>query len=703
MKALIILSSIVSFIMYVRIYKIAVPCFGCDDGTKSSWYRCWKGTGKASKACKLQKIANQKFLTAKNSLIKAFLVGSDTLKELSDNLPRRLAQYINNVKKLVMKLKQEIVRRFVKIKEIIIEKAKEIISELKGVVVKSIKVLYDKIVKPIISFVTNYIISPIKILIGKVFELKDQIIESIKVGINQILNLDWDFLNISKFANILTDAIAGLANNIKDFVQFAVNELKDGIFVITSHIYNTVTNYGVEIPLNFLIDGLEDGINVVGGGLNTSIGYFKKGMQVIEDTIENGINNLFIDSINVPLGSIESLFKRMYNWSWSLTTPQIPIINRRFTILPRFRPFGWLGGLNNIRLRHIDLNLISKIPDNPIPKIDIPNVVIPDMTTKQHINNMERILKKENIDLDDYNIFRIHLNKHKNILSAGDSINNLSKSSFPVYLNKYKKKLEDKIFEQIRFNPIYPQKGDIILNVPPDVVLPDLKIPPLPGLEELKRKFEELKRQIYQVVLDLLKPIIKAITNLILLKNIIQQSIIDLVTQYFSSEYMMKVLQMFKSTTSFIISKSKDLILEKIVKPIVKIIGIIKKSIIDFISVIFIKIKAIFTEFSNKIKENITIIIDKLETVAKSLTQDIGYLVLYLTSYIIEFERNLILPKWTVSSVFYLNIVVLIMILFGGPIILLISLIVQSIMLPINVVFEINSIMKYLGTSRMSK
>ena len=43
------------------------------------------------------------------------------------------------------------------------------------------------------------------------------------------------------------------------------------------------------------------------------------------------------------------------------------------------------------------------------------------------------------------------------------------------------------------------------------------------------------------------------------------------------------------------------------------------------------------------------------------------------------------------------------MILFGGPIILLISLIVQSIILPINVVFEINSIMQYLGTSRTNK
>ena len=265
MRALIILSSIVSFIVYVRIYKILIPCFGCDDDSKSGWYRCWKGTGKGSKPCKMKKIAEEKFLIAKNSLVRAVVIGSETMTELAKNLPRRLAEYVNNIKKLVTKLKQEIVRRFVKIKDIMVKKTFEIMDEMKGVVIKSGKVLYENIIKPIISFISNYIISPIKTLITKTFELKDQIIESIKVGINQILNLNWDFLDVSKFASIITDAISGLANNIKDFVGFAVNELKDGIFTMTSGIYNLVTNYGVEIPLNFLIDGIEDGVNIIGG------------------------------------------------------------------------------------------------------------------------------------------------------------------------------------------------------------------------------------------------------------------------------------------------------------------------------------------------------------------------------------------------------------------------------------------------------
>ena len=127
---------------------------------------------------------------------------------------------------------------------------------------------------------------------------------------------------------------------------------------------------------------------------------------------------------------------------------------------------------------------------------------------------------------------------------------------------------------------------------------------------------------------------------------------------------------------------------------------IVKKSIMDFISVVFIKLKNIFTEYGNKVKESVNIIIDKMSVVAKTLTSDLGYLLLYFTGYIIQIQRNLMLQNWSITSVFYLDLLLLIMILFGGPILIMINLIISSIMLPVDLGFEIGSIFRYLSVGR---
>ena len=296
---------IVGFIFLIHKVKIPIICASCDNPNLfvRTFFRCLNTTGPESQGCKFSKSLDEtlkdmgKFVSSvTNSLTKEF---SDILKDVND-IPQGIRDAILVLLKAVIDLKNELIERIGQVSKKFKEAALYVYNQAKDLVLKAYKEVYEKVINPIILYVTEYVIEPFKKMFEKVMNVRDKIIEEVKRVTKTVGSIittipDKIFMVIDKTIQILPTAVEKIIMGI-------ISGLNTALSGVTR-----VLDKGMIDPLNKGIRGVTNAattiINPVLRGYNkfrnVRISAPRIKIPVINKTI-GGVNIFAVSSLGLP-------------------------------------------------------------------------------------------------------------------------------------------------------------------------------------------------------------------------------------------------------------------------------------------------------------------------------------------------------------------------------------------------------------------
>lgn len=298
-KSIYTISIICALIFIIFVWKLPVFCVACEPNS-GLWYRCISG-GTGTKTCDIEEG------------LASYSTGGITkiLKELLDfgikELPKDILNIAVGLKNDLVKLGQTVMNGIKETISNVTQKLSSIFNDyIKAPIVNAYNWVKDEVVIPVIQGVVNYIINPIKSLIGSMIELKNAAIDAIKSALMDAKNLSVKIYDYT-YGNL----IAGFDNvpqGLVDFVviiQTVLNGLKNGIIGGANDGVNSIIGF-VNDASNFLMHGLksaitgaEDVVNVLGNFADTLVYDIMNGAKTAVNAIVDGANWL-IDQITYP-------------------------------------------------------------------------------------------------------------------------------------------------------------------------------------------------------------------------------------------------------------------------------------------------------------------------------------------------------------------------------------------------------------------
>jgi len=383
---------LVTVVAYVLIYKIPLPCYGCES--ESIWYRCISGTGKGTSSCDAHKKVTKLVSQGSGVVSTISEQGGVFLENLweftTDDLPGVIKDFILQIKDTLKNLKPAIAAKITAIIKFLKEKARLIADKIKDVATSTYNNYIKVVIDPLVSFVTNNIIQPMVFVIEKIISFRVLVWDTLKDAVEAVSNL-----GIGSFVGSVVDIIKGIPDvleDLRDLIIQLINNIKTKIFSAVNWGLESSTNLvnksvnGMSNTLEAGLDKSVDLINTVVGGVETGVGGIvtgvNKSMNLVENvtnTLGNGVEssiNKIVSAVNV----IDDAFER--------------IADKKIV---GARPFSFLSGLtervSSISIKDLEIDDVSKptfgevsSPDIPTINIQAPTVNEPDDIDADKLN-----------------------------------------------------------------------------------------------------------------------------------------------------------------------------------------------------------------------------------------------------------------------------------------------------------------------------
>lgn len=249
---------LLSVVVYVLVYKIPVPCYGCES--ESIWYRCISGTGEGSSSCESHKKV-EKLVSQGGNIVSSISeqggVFFENLWEFTSNdLPGVIKDFIVQIKDTLRNLKPAIAAKINTIIQFLKDKASLVADKIKGVVSSTYKNYIKVVIDPLVAFVTNNIIQPMVFVIEKIIAFRVLVWETLKQAVEAVTNL-----GIGDFVGSIVDIVKGIPDvleDLRDLIIQLINNIKTKIF--------SAVNWGLESSTNLVNNSVNGMSNTLENG-----------------------------------------------------------------------------------------------------------------------------------------------------------------------------------------------------------------------------------------------------------------------------------------------------------------------------------------------------------------------------------------------------------------------------------------------------
>ena len=182
---------LVSVVTYVLIYKIPIPCYGCES--ESIWYRCVSGTGEGTSSCeahkRVEKTIAQGGSIASNVAEHAGVFFENLWEFTADDLPTIIKDFILQIKDTLKNLRPAIAAKIETIIKFLKEKAGLIVGKIKDIASSTYNNYIKAVIDPLVSFVTNNIVQPMVFVIEKIIAFRVLVWNTLKNAVESVANL----------------------------------------------------------------------------------------------------------------------------------------------------------------------------------------------------------------------------------------------------------------------------------------------------------------------------------------------------------------------------------------------------------------------------------------------------------------------------------------------------------------------------------
>lgn len=345
---------------YVLIYKVPVPCYGCESET--IWYRCISGTGVGSSSCEAHKKVNN--IVSKGGDISSTLVEQggvffENLWEFtSEDLPQVIRDFVVQIKETLRNLKPAIAAKIQAVIKFLKDKAMLIAGKIKDVATSTYENYVKAVISPLISFVTNNVIRPMVFVVEKIIEFRKLVWDSLKNAVEAVTNL-----GIGSFVGNVVDIIKGIPDvleDLRDLIIQLVNNIKKKIF--------TAVNWGLESSTNLVNTSVNGMSNILESGLDKSVDV----VNTVVGGVEKGVGGI-VSGINSSMNGVENVTNSLGNKVENAVNGIVNSINKVDEAVDRLADVKILGSTPLSWMS----NIVPRVDTVDIPSIDIPDLDSP--------------------------------------------------------------------------------------------------------------------------------------------------------------------------------------------------------------------------------------------------------------------------------------------------------------------------------------
>ncbi len=275
-------------------YKLPILCYGCEKPVGFSRYifRCINDTSDDSSLCKISSAIDTGTLEIMEDVDQIVIITRAVFHELTTNIPATIKAVLSTIINKVEGVAQEIIKNLTELATNFGSFIENAFMDIKNEVITVASDIYNRIIQPVIDFISSNIINPISDLIALLIQFKD-IISS---GITQIVS------DATGHFVKLGEDIVGVIGAIPDGIEFLINQLIDGLnFVVGSAVDGT--NDGVQN----VVSGLVGTTNKVIGFINTNVGSLVDSTNNATSLLSNGINSAVTGAVGGVVSGTNSV------------------------------------------------------------------------------------------------------------------------------------------------------------------------------------------------------------------------------------------------------------------------------------------------------------------------------------------------------------------------------------------------------------
>lgn len=304
------------FCIYALVYKIPLPCFGCQK--EGFWYRCVMGTGEGTQSCNAYEAARERVETAGRIMDEAAVYMDNLWDFTKSELPGVISDFIATLKSQILGLRDNIKQRIDSIINFLREKISLFVNRVKEGIT-TVKDFIVAVVEPMVAWFMQNILQPAVQLLTMYIEFKQMVYGVLWDSVKAFANLP--FVTYGKQVVDIFKQIPDAMNAVKGFVVDLINGLKNStIGLVNTAIRESIE--GIEISINTLSGGIEDGANLAVDGLNTvkqslvtnlntSINGMAGGIETAVNGTTGGIETAVNSSVNAAFGVVNSSMNKV--------------------------------------------------------------------------------------------------------------------------------------------------------------------------------------------------------------------------------------------------------------------------------------------------------------------------------------------------------------------------------------------------------
>ncbi|KAG5184113.1 hypothetical protein JKP88DRAFT_244979 [Tribonema minus] len=293
-SSLIFFGVLVCALAYLAINPITLPCVGCDEG--GLFYKCMPGTGLNSVTCEAW-TKGAKGMSAVRDQLMSISEYSSELVKFSSHLPQYLYDFAGAMLQHIRRASAEVYARLKDVAVIAKQKMLEVLGSLKAIALDTWATVFDRVIKPVMSALTKYVLQPITALLDKIIQFAKMVID----GVTNVIGRAGDIMGkaynaVHHAADVMSDTIELVMRKSAQIIEQVVDGLRNGInkglhevVGAAESTINSVSNAvgdalgGMESAVNATVGGttgaIETGVNTIGGGITTAISGLEKGIN----------------------------------------------------------------------------------------------------------------------------------------------------------------------------------------------------------------------------------------------------------------------------------------------------------------------------------------------------------------------------------------------------------------------------------------
>ncbi|KAG5179271.1 hypothetical protein JKP88DRAFT_247476 [Tribonema minus] len=290
-SSLVFFGVLVCALTYLAVNPITLPCVGCDEG--GLFYKCMHGTGINSVTCEAW-TKGSKGISAVRDEIMTIGEYSSELVKFSSHLPQYLYEFAGAMMQHIRNASAEVYARLKDVAKIARQKMLEVLTSLKAIALDTWQTVYDRVIRPVMTALTQYVLQPITALLDKIIKFAKMVIE----GVTNVIGKAGDIMGkaydaVHHAADVISDSIELVMKKSAEIIEKVVDGLRNGINKSLREVVGAA-----EDSINTLSNAVGDAMGGLEGAVNTTV-------HGTTDTIEKGVNTIG-KGITSTVSSMES-------------------------------------------------------------------------------------------------------------------------------------------------------------------------------------------------------------------------------------------------------------------------------------------------------------------------------------------------------------------------------------------------------------